>query len=277
MKIYISVDLEGVNKVVKPEQVLQGNLDYEEIRKLATDEVNAAIAGAKEGGAKKVVVNDSHDKKTNIDLTKLDPDVELISGEGNKYSMVHGADETFDAAIFIGYHAKAGTPYAIMDHSFYPKIIQDIKVNDISFGEIGLNMLYLAEKKVPVIMVSGDEAACKEALAINPSCKTACVKKAQGRFSAKCLPINKGLKLIKNTAKNAVLNLHNIKTIKVPQNPILEMKFSSTNLADAANMVPGTKRKDVMSVQYSCKNIDELYMWRQVFSILAFDAFCDTY
>lgn len=233
VKIYISVDLEGINKVVKPEQVLPGNSEYAEIRKLATDEVNAAIAGIKEANVAEILVNDSHDKKTNIDLTELDPDAELISGTSKKYSMVHGADESFDAAMFIGYHAKAGTPYAIMDHSFYPKVIQDIKINNISIGEIGLNMLYLAAKKVPVIMVSGDKAACDETLAINPSCKTACVKKAQGRFSATCLSIKESLKLIKNTAKDAVLNLHNIETIKVPQELVLEMKFFSTNLADA--------------------------------------------
>lgn len=277
MKIFISVDLEGVNKVVKPEQVLSGNVDYEETKKLLTSEVNAAISGIKEAGATQILVNDSHDNMTNLDLEYLDPSAELITGDSKKYSMVHGADETFDAAIFIGYHAKAGTPFAIMDHSFYPKIIQDIKVNDISCGEIGLNMLYLAEKKVPVVMISGDKAACEEAKAANPTCQTVCVKEAQGRFSAKCLPIKKSLESIRETAKNAVLNLHNIRTIKLPQNPVLEIKFSSTNLADAASLVPKIERIDPMSIRYYCKNMEELYMLRQVFSMLASTAFHEKY
>lgn len=277
MKIYISVDLEGISGVISPEQVLPQYKEYEETKKLVADEVNAAIAGVKEAGATQILVNDSHHNMTNIDISSIDSCAELISGGSKKYSMVHGVDETFDAAILLGYHAKAGTPNAIMDHSFYPKEVLDIRVNGISYGEIGLNMLYMAELGVPVVLVTGDKATALETKNLNPSCKTVSVKEAQGRFSAKCIPVERGLKLIRETAREAVLSRRKIEILKVPRNLVLEMDFSAVNLADGASIVPGTERIGAKSIRYYCRNMRELYMWRQVFCGLAAGAYSVDY
>lgn len=276
MKVFISVDLEGVNGVVSPSQVLPGNLEYDRTRKLVTDEVNAAVLGALEAGASEILVNDSHNDMCNIDITRLHPRAKLILGDSKKYSMVHGADATFDAAIFLGYHAKAGTPYAIMDHSFYPKEVLDIRINGVSYGEIGLNMLFLAEIGVPVVMVTGDRAAIEETLSLNPWCKTVCVKEAQGRFSAKCIPIEDSLSRIKETAKEA-LSFKQKKILRVPKNPVLEIEFASPNLTDAAGIVPGVERVNARSISFRCSNIRDLYMWRQVFCALASKAYDEHY
>jgi len=277
LKIYISVDLEGINGVVTPEQVLPQYSAYEETRKIATDEVNAAISGVKEVGATKILVNDSHHCMTNIILSELDRGAELISGKSKRYSMVQGADESFDAAMFIGYHAKAGTTKAIMDHSFFPKELVDMRINGISYGEIGLNMLYIASMGVPTVMVTGDTAAVLEAITLNPSCRTVAVKEAQGRFSAKCMPIEKSLMLIKETAKEAISALKDIDILEVPRDPDLELDFVTAALADSAAVVPGSERVSSKTIRYRCKDIKELYMWRQVFCGLAVGAYNKDY
>lgn len=277
MKVFISVDLEGINGVTSPQQVLPGNREYEVTRKMVTDEVNASVAGAVEAGASEILINDSHHDMRNVDIARLDARATLISGDAKKYSMVHGIDETFDAAIFLGYHAKAGTPFAIMDHSFYPKEVLDIRINGVSYGEIGLNMLFISEIGVPVVMVTGDKAAIQEACRLNPSCKTVCVKEAQGRFSARCLSVGESLKQIKQTAQEAVSASRQIKIPAVPENPVLEIDFSSVNLADAAGIVPGTERLDSKCIRFKCSDMKELYMWRQVFCALAAGAYSEYY
>lgn len=277
MRVYISVDLEGINGIVAPEQVLPEYEDYKDTKKLVTAEVCEAISGASEAGASEIIVNDSHHTMRNVDIQAFASNAKVILGETKKYSMVQGLDETFDAALFIGYHAKAGTSFAIMDHSFYPKEVLDIKVNGISYGEIGLNMLYASEAGVPVVLVTGDKAAAMEAADLNPSCRTVCVKEAQGRFSAKCLSIEQGHRLIRKASKEAVLSHKNMELIKIPQNPVLEMEFSAVNLADSACLVPGTNRTSPRSISFQCKNIKELYMWRQVFCALASAAYNKDY
>jgi len=276
LKVFISVDLEGINGVTSEKQVLPGNPEYDVTRKLLTDEVNAAVSGALEAGATEILVNDSHHDMCNVDISRLHPKAALISGDSKRHSMVHGADKTFDAAIFLGYHAKAGTAYAVMDHSFYPKEVLDIRINGISYGEIGLNMLYLAEIGVPVVMVTGDRAAIQETHNLNPWCKTVCVKEAQGRFSAKCMPIEESLKQIRRTAKEA-LSLKHREILEVPENPVLEIEFSAVNLVDAADMVPGVERVDSKTIRFKCSNMRELYMWRQVFCALASGAYNQHY
>lgn len=270
MKIFISVDMEGVNGIVSPEQVTPGSSDYQLGRKLVTDEVNAVIEGLKE--TKKVdyiLVNDSHNNMRNIDITKLDPFAELITGDTKKYSMMEGLDETFDGGIFLGYHGKISTPMAIMEHSFYPKEILDIKINNKSYGEIGLNMLYATENNIPILMVTGDKAVGREVLELNPSCYTVVVKEAMGKFSAKCLPIKKSLKLIKEKTIEATNNMSKIDLIDAPKKPVLEIEFSGVNSADSVSIIPGTVRKGPRTVSIQCANIREAYLWRQVFCEMA--------
>ncbi|MGE5483507.1 MAG: M55 family metallopeptidase [Ignavibacteriales bacterium] len=276
MKIYISADLEGISGVVSPEQTMPEYKDYAMSRELMTGDVNAAIQGLRQAGVDEIVVNDSHHNSRTIDITALDPGAVLISGDTRKFSMMHGLDESFDGAILLGYHARAGTAGAIMDHSYYAKSVLEIRIDGVAHGEIGINTLYAAEMGVPVLLVTGDRAAAAEAVQVNPRLRTVCVKEAQGRFCAKCLPIAASRKMITEAAREAAaeaaVSRREIGLPAVPSQPVLEIDFPSANLADAACVVPGTERISNRGIRFQCKSVKDLFLWRQVFCALAASA-----
>lgn len=273
MKIYISVDLEGINGVVSDRQVLPEFPEYEKTRQLVVEEINAVAKGLQDAGVTEIVVNDSHHESLNIDIRELTEGISLISGDSRKFTMMHGLDESFDGAILLGYHAKAGTRYAIMDHTYYPDLVEDLKINDRSYGEIGLSALFAAEKNVPVIMVSGDAAAAAEAQSLMPNCKTAAVKDAQGRFCAKCLPKQEGHILLSDTAREAAAALpkEGKRNLSYRENfpAMLEIKFYKYDMADSALLVPPAKKSRERTVQIKCSDMEELFSWRQVLCSMA--------
>jgi len=138
MKVYISCDMEGVSGIVDSKQTRMDGEEYKRAQKLMTGEVNAAIEGALAGGATEILVNDSHGLMRNILIEELNPNAQLISGSSKPLSMMQGIDESFDAAFFIGYHAQAGTPYSVLDHT-YSSIVYQVSLNGRPVGETGLN------------------------------------------------------------------------------------------------------------------------------------------
>ena len=139
-KVYISVDMEGISGVVGDDQTSAGGAEYNRSRKLMAEDANAAIRGAFEGGATQVVVNDSHGSQRNLLPEDLDPRARLISHSFKRHGMVEGLDETFDAVIFVGYHAKADSPRGLFAHTG-SGVVKDVQVNGRSAGEGGLNTL----------------------------------------------------------------------------------------------------------------------------------------
>jgi D-amino peptidase len=264
MKIFISADLEGVNGIVAPEDVEEVGSGYQQARVFMTEEVNAAVAGAFAGGATEVIVCDSHNVSQNIKWEQLDPRAQLIRGDSRRNSMVHGLDESFDGLILLGYHAKFGTQKAILDHTFDPLTIHDLRVNGVSMGELGFNSLYAAEKGVPLLMATGDQALAAEAKAFYPEVETAIVKYAEGRFCARCLPREESLKLIRETAERAVRTAGEKKPVSVPKKLAMEVTFQKTNLADGAMRVPGIRRLDDLTVATEAEDMETLIGLRQV-------------
>jgi D-amino peptidase len=162
MRIYISADMEGISGVVHSEQTAPGAREYERACALMLGEVNAAIAGAYEGGATTVLVNDSHWNMRNLNLLELDPRAELISGLPKPLTMMQGIDGGFDGACFVGYHARAGTAAASIDHTCTGQIFQ-LLVNGRELGKLGLNTLLAATYDVPAILATGDQQLVAEA------------------------------------------------------------------------------------------------------------------
>jgi D-amino peptidase len=157
-KVYISVDMEGISGVVGDDQTSAGQPEYNRSRKLMAEDANAAIRGAFAGGATEVVVNDSHGSQRNLLPEDLDPRARLISHSFKRHGMVEGLDETFDAVIFVGYHAKADSPRGLFAHTG-SGVVKDVIVNGRSAGEGGLNTLMAQWYGVPVVMISGDDVA----------------------------------------------------------------------------------------------------------------------
>src|SRR5688500_19182509 len=187
MKILIAVDMEGITGVTTWDQVTPGHAEYGRFRKLMTQDVNAAIRGAYDAGAEEVLVADGHWNGSNILIEELDPRARLNTGSPSPFSMMQGIDDSIDGVMFIGYHARNGSPSAILDHTWSSRTVANIWLNDMLTGEYGLNAALAGHFGVPVIMVSGDQTACAQVSELLGALETAVVKQATGRFAAGCL------------------------------------------------------------------------------------------
>ena len=149
MKVFISVDMEGITGITDPEDVLPKGQDYGRGRVFMTGDANAAILGAYDGGATEVVVNDSHWTMRNLLLEQLDPRARVIKGLHKPMCMVEGVDDSFDAAVFIGYHSCAGTEHGVMNHTLLGKEVQNFMLDGKPIGETRLNALLCGHHGVP--------------------------------------------------------------------------------------------------------------------------------
>jgi D-amino peptidase len=176
-KVYISVDMEGISGVTGDDQVSAGSAEYGRSRKLMAEDANAAIRGAFAGGATAVLVNDSHGGQRNLLPEDLDQRASLISHSFKRHGMMEGLDDTFDAVVFIGYHAKADAPRGLFAHTG-SGVVRDLQINGRSVGEGGMNAALAAWYGVPVVVVSGDDVAVAEVKESAPSARGVIVKRA---------------------------------------------------------------------------------------------------
>jgi D-amino peptidase len=202
-RVYISVDMEGISGVVGEDQVSAGGAEYGRSRTLMAGDANAAIEGARLAGATEIVVNDSHGGQRNLRLEDLAPGVRLISHSFKRHGMVEGLDESFDAVLFVGYHAKAGAARGLFAHTG-SGVVRDLTINGRSVGEGGMNAALAAWYGVPVVMVSGDDAAVEEVSALVPGVKGAVVKRALNSRAAELMPLDEARARITRAAREGV-------------------------------------------------------------------------
>jgi D-amino peptidase len=270
MRVYISVDMEGVAGVVHEDQTdpiePRHAGDYNRFRRLMTNEANAAIAGALEAGAEGVLVNDSHWLMCNLLAEELNPAAELLSGGPKRLSMVEGIDGGFDAAMFIGYHARAGTRNATIDHT-YTSRVYEARLNGEPVGELALNAAMAGVHGVPVALVSGDQALAAEARALlGDGIETVVVKEAVGRFAARSLAPAVACERIRAGAASALRRTHNL--LKVAPPIRLEVDFALTQMADMAELVPGSVRTGGRTVSYTGEDYREVFRaWRAMYNL----------
>ena len=252
LKVYISADMEGIWGVVHGDQTSPESPEYGPARKWMTDDVNAVIAGLFEAGATEVVVNDAHGSQRNIIPDVLDPRAFLISGSPKPLSMMQGIDGTFQACLFIGYHAKAGTEEAILDHTISGSVVYTIRVNGQEMPELALNAAIAGYFNVPVIMVSGDTAVCGQAKSVlGTETVGVAVKDAVGRYAAKMVPRDDARLLLKVGAKEALLKSASMKPFMVQPPCRFELGFHTSGQAEVAWLVPGVTRADARTVVFS--------------------------
>jgi D-amino peptidase len=266
MKILISADMEGISGVVNWDQVTPGHAEYARFRKIMTGDVNAAIRGAFNAGADEVCVSDGHWFSSNILIEELDPRAHLNSGDNAPLAMVQGIDGGVDGAIFVGYHARAGTSQAILDHTWSSSRVANLWLNNKLVGESGLNAALCGHFNVPVIMLSGDEAVCAEALELLGTIEVAAVKRASSRTSAECLPPEKAQEKICEAAGKAVQRLA-AGQFKEPfrMNTPVEVKLElvSSNMADRVVLLPGARRLDGRRVAFTSEDMLAAYLGMQ--------------
>jgi D-amino peptidase len=269
MKVFISADMEGVAGVVHEEHVMRDGKEHERARKLMTLEVNAAVEGALDAGAKVIVVNDSHGTMRNIIPEELHEAAELVTGSPKPLSMMQGIDKTFDAAFFIGYHAMASGFPTVMGHTYHGRVIYNVKVNNKIMGETGINAAVAGYYSVPVVLVTGDETVTKEAAEILGKVETVAVKKAFGRYAAQCLSPKKARKLIKEAAFKSLKNIGKFKPFKLKPPITFEIDFVNTGMTEIALLIPGVKQLASRTVAYTSNDLIEAFKTFRAVTTLA--------
>jgi D-amino peptidase len=252
LKVFISVDMEGISGIVHSDQTTSGTAEYAAGRKWMAQDVNAAVAGALEAGATEIVVNDSHGSMRNIDPDDLDTRAILISGSPKPLSMMQGIDASFQACIFIGYHAKAGTEDAILDHTISSSVVRAIRVNGAELPELGLTAAIAGYYGVPVVLVSGDTAVCRQAgEVLGKDVVTVAVKEAYGRLAAKLVPMGEARRMIKAGVKDALGRLGRVNPFRIASPCRFELEYFVSAQADMGAMIPGTKNIDARTLAFT--------------------------
>lgn len=202
-RVYISVDMEGISGISGSDQLAAGQSEYGRSRKLMAEDANAAIRGAFAGGATEVLVNDSHGSQRNLLPEDLDPRARLISHSFKRHGMMEGLDGTFDAIVFVGYHAKAQAPRGLFAHTG-SGVVRDLRINGRSVGEGGMNAALAAWHGVPVIVVTGDDAAIEEITGVVPGVSGVVVKRAINTRAVELVPLEQARRDIEAATRAAV-------------------------------------------------------------------------
>lgn len=256
-KVFISVDMEGISGISGSDQLSSDGREYERSRKLMAEDVNAAIRGARAGGARVIVVNDSHGSMRNLRLEDLDPSAILISHNFKRYGMMEGLDESFDAAIFIGYHAKAGTPAGLFAHTG-SGVVADVRVNGQSLGEGGLNTLVAGWYGVPVVLVTGDDVAVKQVSETATAARTVVVKRALNQRAAELRPLEAVHREIEFKARESVTAAQRSKPIR-ERTYAVQVQLHNILIPEAAEILPGMTRPSPDTIAFETDAMPKAY------------------
>lgn len=214
MKVYMSVDAEGISGIVKLSQVSPGDPSYDFARRMMVNDVNAAIRGAARAGATEVVVNDAHNTGDNMYIDQLDCRAKLISGSDKPMVMMQGISGDFDAAFLVGYHTRKGAK-GVIAHSWSYGSMVELRINRKPIGEFELNGLMAGHFDVPVVFTSGDDQLAASAKSVVKGIQTTVTKEAVGNGSALCYHPQLTTKAIEEAAYQGVLHRKDIKPMKV--------------------------------------------------------------
>ena len=278
MKIYISADIEGICGVVNQEQTTLDGKDYAYARNLMVKEVNAAIEGAIEGGAKEIVVCDAHSHQFNMLPDLLHKSAFLVTGSPKPHSsMLERLDSSFDGVFFVGYHSRAGTQNGVFNHTYFAKEVQEVRLNGTVLGEIGINAALAGYYRVPVCLVTGDKVTIEEAESLLRNVKTAVVKEGIGRYAAMCVHPEIAREKIRASAKKAVIEIDSECFYRVSPPVTLEIEFSSSAMADMVQLIPRVTRMGDREINYIGDDFFEVYKLFRASLLLAHSAMDKSY
>jgi D-amino peptidase len=256
-KVYISVDMEGISGISGSDQLSADGREYGRSRKLMAEDANAAIRGAFAAGATDVLVNDSHGSMRNLLPEDLDARARLISHSFKRVGMVEGLDDTFDAAIFIGYHAKADTPGGVFAHTG-SGVLRDVRVNGRSVGEGGLNALMADWYGVPVVLVTGDDVAVREVKEGAPQARGVIVKRALNTRAVELRPIAAARKEIEAAARDAVAGARRGAPRRASVYRV-EMQFRDIVIPEIASGLPQIERPAPDTIAFTAETMPQAY------------------
>ena len=237
MKVVVGVDLEGITGVVSREHTARDGRLYGEAVELMAGDINATVEGLIEAGVEDIVVWDNHGGSLNAAMSKLHGGARYFRGVAANNVRWAELDDKTDALILLGYHAKAGTLHAVLEHTMSSASWLRMKVNGREVGEIAIDGALAGALGIPVIMASGCDKLCAEAVDVfGDDIVTACVKIGLARHGATCLPPEKTRALLKQSAIEAVGRIGKVKPLDLGSPAVVELAFKHTEHADAADL-----------------------------------------
>ena len=271
MLVHLSVDIEGIAGVVHVDQARRSGHDYGLARQWMTREANAAALGAFDGGATGVVIVDAHGDMRNLLLDDLDPRVEVVSGALRPLSMVHGVSSRFGVALFVGYHAGAGSKNGILDHTYSSKVIARVRVGGRELDETAINAMVCGDVGVPVGLVTGDATTCARAKETLGEVETVVVKEAVSRHAARSIMPSVACERVREGARRAVQGAiaGKFRPFVLAPPHHLELDFHQSSCADVAELLPGTSRRAGVTVGYEAPDAATMLRVVLAWSILA--------
>jgi D-amino peptidase len=262
VKVFIAADMEGIAGLVTWDSA-----DRALERELITAEISAAARGAFAAGATEVLAGESHGNMRSILPTQLDPRVSFLSGQPKPHNHMGGVDASFDLALFVGYHAKAGTLHGNMAHTFNGYIFA-LRVNGQEVGEIGCDAGLCGHYGVPVGLVAGDRAACEEATALlGPAVRTVAVKEGVSHTAARCLPVEQAHAMIEAAAAEAVRQTSTFSPLRFEGPLRVEVVFTAPGLADTLEPLGFITRVDGRTVSFQADDFRQAF---ELFNALHF-------
>jgi D-amino peptidase len=258
MRVWISVDMEGIAGVMHRDHTVAGGREYEAARVWMTEEVNAVIEGSFQGGATEVLVADGHGNCRNIIRDRLDPRARLILGQFSSLppTQVSGLHAGFDAAMLVGYHARAGLAPGNLDHTAWSQTVTDVSVNGRPVGEAELIAAYAGTLGVPTVLVSGDDVLGREVETSMPDVLAVVVKRSLGRYQTELIAREEVHQRLRSGATRALRRASTVKPFTFATPIRLRVTFTHPGFADLAAWVPRTRRVEPFVVEYE----DDDYM-----------------
>lgn len=257
LKVHISVDMEGVAGVVTGDQIGPSGFEYGRFREFMTREAMAAVTAAKEAGATEIVVADSHGNGENLLIEQFPPDVRIVRSWPRRLQMMAGIDETFDAAVFIGYHSSTTNAAGVRAHTFSSATLTRVALNGVEMTEGAWNAAIAGHFGVPVVMISGDDAAVAEVRKVIGPIEGAETKKSLGFHSALTLTPQAALELIGPRVKAGLARRAELKPYR-PQGPVtVEVSFKHYMPAEVLTYLPMFERTASHTVRFRARDMVE--------------------
>ena len=251
LKVYISADMEGIGGVVSDQQLNPAGFEYGRFREFMTAEVLAAIAGARDAGATEILVSDSHGNGQNLLIEQLPADVRVVRSWPRPLMMMEGIDSTFDAALFIGYHASTTNPAGVRAHTISSATLAAVALNGTPMSEAGINAAIAGRFGVPVVMISGDDVAVEEARRLLGDLEGAVVKRAISFHSANTLTPKAAQELIRQKVAAALGRRREMRPYLVRAPIQLDVTFKNYRPAEILSYLSIVTRTTAHSIRFT--------------------------
>ena len=257
-KVLVSVDMEGITGVVTGEQLGPSGFEYARFREFMTAEAVAAVEAAKESGATEILVVDAHGNGQNLLIERFPQDVRIIRSWPRPLMMVEGVDSTFGAVIFIGYHSSTTNPQGVRAHTISSANYAAVELNGVAMSEASINAAIAGHFGVPVVMISGDDAAVAEAQKIIGPVEGAVVKRSLSFHSANTMTPAAGQALIREKVKAGLAKRASLRPYVLPKPIRLDLTYKSYTPAEIAAYLPGVTRRNAHAISFTGRDMVEV-------------------